>query len=133
MTKGQALQKTEKFSTKPVLPKSRINLGIDEIYLFGQRFCPNFLDEGDTIRSETEWLQDLNSQGIVDFSILVKKDTGKTIIHFEYCDNENQIYRNTDYPSISSLTEWRRNSPPFMAEIQGVFHYFYSYVTYNMI
>jgi hypothetical protein len=32
-----------------------------------------------------------------------------------------------------TLTEWRRNSPPFMAEIQGVFHYFYSYVTYNMI
>lgn len=103
MTKGQVLQKTEKFSTKPVLPKSRINLGIDEIYLFGQRFCPNFLAEGDTIRSETEWLQDLNSQGIVDFSILVKKDTGKTIIHFEYCDNENQTYRNTDYPSTSSL------------------------------
>nr|EES51401.1 MAG: hypothetical protein UBAL3_96780009 [Leptospirillum ferrodiazotrophum] len=71
--------------------------------MFGQRFCPNFLDEGDTIRSETEWLQDLNSQGVVDFSILVKKDTGKTIIHFEYCDNENQTYRNTDYPSISSL------------------------------
>ena len=56
----------------------------NKIFLFGQEFCPVFLDEGDTIVSDPIELNNFKCQDKVDFSVSVKKETGNVNLVFDY-------------------------------------------------
>jgi len=63
----------------------------NKIFLLGQEFCPVFTDEGDTLVADPIELDNFKCQNKVDFSISVKKDSGKALVYFEYTGDPTNL------------------------------------------